>query len=184
MTITFAGQGQIKNLDLFNSKTKQCIQFTASTRSYDDYQVVCKKKDSCEILKIRVSRERENVFIDSLKKIGFKGKLSRVNKKSEYSVSLRLVSFSFDKLGDTDSIFKFIYKVTLKNLKSNNSQTIYAKTTNTQKQKVLDGFATKTGYKFTDIVEIKGTGIIMVDLYSVIFFGSIRVFAPSRSFYF
>lgn len=184
MTAISALQGQIKSLDLVNSKTKQWICFTASTRSYDDFRLVSKKKDSCEVLKIRVMRKSEKRFIDSLKKVGFKGKLNFIDRKSNYSVSLKMVSYSFYKLGDTDSVFKFIYKVALKNLKSGYSQAIYAMTTNTQKQKVLNAFLTHTDFEFTNIVEIKGTGIIKVDLYSEAFFGPTRIFGPARSFYF
>jgi hypothetical protein len=184
IAIILSGKGQIKNLNLVNSKTKQWIQFSACTRNYNDFQLITKKNDSCEILKIRVSFEHERVFLDSLKKNGFKDKIHYLDKNTKYTANLELATISFDKVGDTDSIFKFTYKITLKDLKTNNLKTKYASNITSKKQKVLNTFATKTDYKFTNIYEIKETGIIMVDLYSETLFGPSNIFAPSRTFYF
>ena len=120
LTIAFSGQGQIANLNLINSKTKQWISFTGSTSRYSEFYLVTKKSDSCSTLKISVSSQRVKSFVDSLKKTGFKEKVNfLIDKKDDYSNSLELISCSFKRLDGSDSVFTFSYKVTLQNLKSN-----------------------------------------------------------------
>ena len=177
-------KGQVSNLNFVNCKTKEWLQFTSSSRSDNYFQLVSKISDSCKIAKIKIPKTCEIFFLDSIKKVGFSNKTKYQDKQKEYNLSIELQSYYFDGLAKEDSIFNFVYKITLTNLKQNKSRVKFDSFKNTQKSKIINAFLNKE-YKVSQISEIKGTSIIIVDIESVLLFGTpSSVFSPTRQFYY
>jgi hypothetical protein len=83
-------------------------------------------------------------------------------------------------------LFNYNYKVTLTNLKTSKSQTVYNLRLGAEKEKTLKAFSTHD-YVVKNIAEIKGTSIIMVDIYSTGIYTQDKVlfiFSPTHSYYF
>ena len=185
------GQTDEEKYSLTNSKTKQWLDFSYRQRKgkvkTSAFCLYTKKLDHCEKQNIIIADSLTDKFIDSLKQIGFKNNFKLSNQKDTYKVSFELSSVTFHEIRDKDSAFKFTYNVTLTNLKSNTSQTIKDSICcRVEKQKVLQAFKLNQ-YKVSSINEVKGTSIIIVDIYSDGLYNaenSLSVFAPTRWLYF
>jgi hypothetical protein len=187
LTLFVTGQGQIKNLEHVNKKTNQWIGLI-SVSKYVEYHLLSKQADSCTSKIIKVPRDHDDAFIDSLEKCGFNKKVKHLNKSKDYKVRVDLISCAFEKLkvGTVDSLFNYNYKVTLTNLKTSKSQTVYNLRLGAEKEKTLKAFSTHD-YVVKNIAEIKGTSIIMVDIYSTGIYTQDKVlfiFSPTHSYYF
>ena len=185
------GQTEEQKYSLTNSKTKQWLDFSYKQRKgsvkTNAFCLYTKKQDHCEKQNIIIADSLTDKFIDSLKKVGFKNNFKLLNQKDIFKVSIELTSVKFHEIRDKDSAFKFTYNVTLTNLKSKVSQTIKDSICcRVQKQKVLQAFKLNQ-YKVSSINEVKGTSIIIVDLYSEELYtpeNSTNIFAPTRWLYF
>jgi hypothetical protein len=185
------GQTEEQKYTLTNSKTKQWLDFAYRQRKgsvkTNAFYLYTKKQDHCEKQKITIADSLTQKFIDSLKKVGFKNNFKLINQKDVFKVSIELASMTFHEIRDKDSAFKFIYNVTLTNLKSNNSQTVKDSICcRVEKERVIQAFKLNQ-YKISSINEVKGTSIIIVDIYSEGLYtseNSINVFAPTKWLYF
>jgi hypothetical protein len=148
-----------------------------------EYQLLTKQADSCISKFIKVPRGYDDVFIDSLEKCGYSKKVKYLDKSKDYKVRIDLVSFTFERIKNaSDSLFKYTYKTTLTNLKTNTQKTIYSERLNTSKEKTLKAY-----YPIQDISEIKGTSIIKVLIYSEGTYAldkTLFIFSPSMTFYY
>jgi len=177
-------KGQVSNLNFVNCKTKEWLQFTSSSRSHNYFQLVSKISDSCKVVKIKIPKTRELFFLDSIKKVGFSSKIKYQDKKKEYNLSIELQNYYFDGLIKEDSTFNFEYKITLTDLKYNKSRIKFDSFKSTQKTKIINAFLNKE-YKVSQISEIKGASIIIVNIESVLLFGTpSSIFSPTRQFYY
>lgn len=188
LALVLNGHGQIKNLVHVNAKTNQWIGLSSTGSGKTNYHLLSKVGDSCVSRFIKVSNVHDDVFIDSLEKCGFKKKVKYLDKNKDYKVRVDLVSCAFERIKPEklDSLFKYNYKVTLTNLKTNKSNIVYNTRYNTEKEKTLKAFSTHD-YVVRNICEIKGTSIIMVDIYSEGIYTldtTLHVFAPMWSYYF
>ncbi len=57
LTLVLNGQGQIKNLQQVNKKTKQWIGLSSTGSGHNKYHLLSKTGDSCETRYIKVSYE-------------------------------------------------------------------------------------------------------------------------------
>jgi len=122
------------------------------------------KKDSCIETDIIVSTDHLDIFIDSLRKVGFKNKNKTSEVTSQYKLKLSIDTFYFFKTIDGDSLFKFIYKYELTNKNNRvfrHLQTEFV----TERQKVKDGIKNKSFELRAD--KIIGTTIIDISITSL-----------------
>ncbi len=158
----------INRYEFINKKTNQYIRFTKSSGHRWTFSLVT-KKDSCILTDIIISSDHVDIFIDSLKKVGFKKWNKDVEVTREYSIKLSIDTCYFFKTIDGDSLFKFVYKYEVTDKNSyvfKHFQTEFV----TERQKVMDGIKNKN-FEFradrilgTTIVDISITSI---DIYNV-----------------
>lgn len=189
-SINVFGQKDLFKADYINKKSKEWIHWYSSSHDSKGkfyYYSLISKSSNSDKKHIKISADKEDSFIDSIKKVGFINKVKWVDRVKKYYPSITLESIAFDKMKEQDSSFKFTYKITLTSIKNKSTQVIYDTRYGTEKGKVSEALKIKD-YSF-DIIEIKGTSIIRVGLMSekLLFPDKevkLNVFAPWTCYYF
>jgi hypothetical protein len=156
-----------KDMCLINKRTNQWLGFIASVtgkNSYIQFEFVT-KNDKCPHKFLKVSKERIEFFLDSLNRIGWTKNIKYISAEQKYQPAIELVSIDFTRMIKTDSIFQFVYKISLTDIKANITQSQYDTLYGTEKKKIISAFDARD-FKFDEIEIQKGTGIIFVGLMS------------------
>lgn len=183
--------GQVRQMELINKKTNQWIAFMMSSNGkscYNKFRLVTKTATVCNEKPIIVSYEKTDNFIDSLKRNGWTGIIKYKSGNSKYKPEIELKAIHFQEISNKgDSVFQFVYKITLIDIKSIISQFQLDTVRGTEKGKVINAFAKKK-YKFDDVKIQKGTSIIKVGMDSDglinIRKNDVYVFYPWTCYYF
>ncbi len=156
--------------DLINKTTKQWLIFTSSSAlvgkpRINKYHLVS-KNDKCEKVELTLENEKTKSYCDSLVKIGWTPNIKYKTKKSQFIPSITLESILFDKMTFTnDSIFKFVYKISLTDVKKKSEVFQLDTLFGTQKQQVIQSIANRD-YTFEPVRIQRGTNIIIIRINS------------------
>ena len=186
-----ASWGQSLRVNYINKKTNQYLNYHSSSlgkNCRDNFTLISKTRYFPDKVEIHVICDSMNKFVDSLKSKGWTNKIKYIKQLKKYSASVELESISFEKMQVQDSLFKFVYVISLHipklSLIKQKLDTVFG----TDKNKVLNTLK-NNDYSFDSIDEIKGTTIIIVGLSSDKLLFPYKdykpgVFAPYKSYYF
>lgn len=168
LNFTSISLGYVKQLDLINKKTNQWLELSSISGGYGGYHTfyLKTKKEKCDIQKIEVSNDKMDHFIDSLQKNGWTKNIKYRSAQRKYKNTIELNSINFIKMKNSDSVFQFVYKISLTNIKSKVSFSQLDTLIGTERNQVTNAIKSKD-YKFDDIKIQKGTGIVLVGMRSV-----------------
>ena len=163
-------------IDLINKTSKQWLRYSSSLvgkPSINKYHLIS-KIDKCEEVELKLENVKTKSYCDSLVKSGWTTKIKYKTMKRRFLPSITLVSVLFDKMTVTnDSLFKFVYKITLTDVRKKSEVFQIDTLFGTQKQQVIQSF-TNRDYTFEPVRLQRGTNIIIVRISSLSLFENFR----------